>query len=316
LANNTVDSIKSFEGVDFCWIEEAQSVSERSWEILIPTIRNDSSEIWMSFNPNEFLDPTYQRFIVNTPPDTTVMQINFCDNPWFPEVLRKEKDYLFEVDPEAAAHIWLGECRKVSNAQVLRGRYSVEPFEPRMDLWDGPYQGADWGFANDPTVLVRCWVYERTLYIEKECWEIGTDIDMIPALFDRMPDSRKYMIRADCARPETISYMQRCGFRIQGVNKWAGSIDDGVEHLRSYEKVVIHPSCTHSADNARLYSYKIDRLTGDILPSCVDKHNDCIDSWRYALEPVIRGAIKKQARRRTNSFKPLGRAPNPQAWMS
>ena len=276
LANNTVDGIKSFEGVDYCWVEEAQTVSERSWSILIPTIRNDNSEIWLTFNPDSADDPTYKRFILETPPDTTVARINFCDNPWFPEVLRKEKDYLFSIDPEAAAHIWLGECRKVSNAQVLRGRYSVEPFEPRMDLWDGPYQGADWGFANDPTVLVRCWVFERTLYIEKEVYEIGVDIDMIPALFDQVPEVRKFMIRADSARPETVSYMQRSGFRIQSVNKWSGSVDDGVEHLRSYERVVIHPDCKHALEEARLYSFKVDRLSGDVLPQVMDRHNHCL----------------------------------------
>ena len=315
LANNTVESIKSFEGIDLCWVEEAQTVSERSWEILIPTIRNDNSEIWVTFNPNEELDPTYQRFIVNTPPSAMVRRLNFYDNPWFPDVLSKEKDYLFSIDPEAAQHIWLGECRKVSNAQVLRGRYAVEPFEPRMDLWDGPYQGADWGFANDPTTLVRVWVYERTLYVEKEVYEIGTDIDMIPALFDRVPDVRKYMIRADSARPETISYMQRSGFRISAVDKWAGSVDDGVEHLRSYERIVIHPDCRHAIEEARLYSYKVDRLTGDVLPAIVDKHNHILDAIRYSLTPVIRGIIKKQAKRRTNAYKSVTK-PSPLGWMA
>ena len=93
LATNTVESIKSFEGCDVVWIEEAQTVSKKSWDILIPTIRKPDSEIWVSFNPNIDTDDTYQRFVVEPPDNAKVVKVNYTDNPWFPEVLETERQH-------------------------------------------------------------------------------------------------------------------------------------------------------------------------------------------------------------------------------
>ena len=283
--------IKSTEGVDRCWVEEAQNVSERSWELLIPTIRKPGSEIWVSFNPDEKTDPTYQRFVVKPPPDAVVREISWRDNPWFPDELRREKDYLARVDPEAYAHVWEGKCRTNSNAQIFRGKYQIEAFElpgPMQIQWDGPYFGADWGFATDPTVLVKCWIHERTLLVEHEAYGIGVELDDLPEMFGRIPGADKYIIRADNSRPETISYVARKGLmRVEAASKWAGSVEDGIAFLRSFERIVVHPRCLHTAEEMRLYSYKTDRLTGDVLPDVVDKHNHCVDGIRYALAPLI-----------------------------
>jgi phage terminase large subunit len=127
------------------------------------------------------------------------------------------------------------------------------------------------------------------LYIEYECYAVGCDIDRTPQLFDQVPDARRHTIRADCARPETISYMQRNGYpRMQSVEKWSGSVEDGIAFMRSFEQIVVHPRCTHAAEEMRLYSYKVDRLTGDIRPEPIDQHNHIIDAIRYALTPMIR----------------------------
>ena len=287
---SNITKIKSMEGIDICWIEEAETVSKASWEVLIPTIRKPHSEIWVSFNPNEATDPTYERFITHTPPNTLLVPINWHDNPWFPESLRKEKDYLYAVDPEAAAHIWGGQCRKSSHAQVLRGKYTVESFDPASD-WDGPYFGTDWGFSSDPTTLVKCWIQANTLYIEQERYGLGIETDHLPTFFRGIPEAVDYAIRADNARPEIISYMQRMGFpKMVAVDKWKGSIEDGISKLRSFERIVIHPQCKHTTEEARLWSYKTDALTGDVLPDLIDKHNHCWDAIRYALAPWIKGA--------------------------
>lgn len=280
--------IKSTEGIDVCWVEEAQRVSADSWELLLPTIRKESSEIWISFNPYGAEDPTYKRFVQSPPPNSWVRRINYDENPHFPDVLRQEMEHSRATDPDGYAHIWLGEPNAVSDAQVLRGRYRIEPFEPQAG-WGGPYFGADWGFSVDPTALVRCWVNGRTLYIEHEAWGVGVDIDQTPALFDSVPGAREHVIRADCARPETISHMQRHGYpRVTACDKWAGSVEDGTEHLRSYEQIIIHPRCKHVADEARLWSYKTDRLTGDVLPVLLDKNDHTMDALRYALNPLIK----------------------------
>lgn len=287
-----VNGIRSLEGLDVAWVEEAAKVSEQSWEVLIPTVRAAGSEIVVNYNPEAATDPTHVRLAVNTPPLALIDHFTFADNPWFPPELEAERLYLQRVDDDAFRHVWLGECRTHSAAQVLEGKVSVEEFSPQPN-WDGPYQGADWGFSQDPTALVRCWVYERTLYVSHEAWGLGVDIDKTPALFNRVPDAANYVTRADCARPETISYMRAHGYaNVTACEKWAGSVEDGIAHLRSYERIVIHPRCEHTLEEGRLYSYKVDRLSGDVLPDVVDKHNHCMDALRYALAPLIqsRGA--------------------------
>jgi phage terminase large subunit len=283
-----IQSIKSKEGIDRAWIEEAQTVSEQSWEMLIPTIRKEDSEIILTWNPDQEEDPTNQRFGANPPPNCWSVHVNWDANPFFPEVLRAEMEYLYANDPEAAAHVWGGQTRRNSVAQVLRGRYVVESFEPGKD-WHGPYLGADWGFSVDPTTLVKVWVHERDLYIEHEAYGVGVDIEDTPALFDTVPRAREHTIRADSARPETISHMRRHGYpRMVGATKGKGSVEDGVEHIRSYRRVVIHPRCIHAAEEARLWSFKVDRLSGDVLPDLKPGNDHIFDGVKYALEPIIR----------------------------
>lgn len=288
LRHNTT-KIKSMEGIDICWVEEAERVSEESWKILVPTIRKPGSEIWVTFNPEQETDPTYTRFVKNPPPDAIVRKVNHDQNPWFPIELRKEMEYDYRVDPDSAAHIWGGECKKIGDAQVLKGKWVIDDFTPEAD-WNGPYYGADWGFSQDPTTLVRMWIHKRNLYIEHEAYGVGVEITETPALFDNVPGSRNHTIRADSARPETISYMKRQGFNIMAAKKGPGSVEDGIAHLRGYEKIVIHSRCKYAAQEARLYSYKVDKLTGDILPILLDANNHIIDAVRYGLEPVIKPA--------------------------
>ena len=294
---HNVQEIKSTEGVDYCWIEEAQSVSEESWGVLIPTIRQEGSEIWMTFNPQDDDDPTYKKFVLNPPPNSVVRKVSWRDNPHFPQVLRDEMEYLQRVDPDAYAHVWEGETRTISDAVILRGKVEVRPFEtPPVERF---YFGADWGFSQDPTVLVRCFVIDRTLYIDHEAYSIGCDIDKTPALFDRVPESRKWPIYADSARPETISYMRRAGFNISAAEKWGGSVEDGIAFLRSFERIVIHERCKHAAEEARLYKYKVDTRTGEVLPVIVDAHNHVIDALRYAISKLVRNPRRPMS---INSF--------------
>lgn len=281
--------IKSMEGITRCWVEEAERVSEESWKILIPTIRAPGSQIWVSFNPDLPTDPTYQRFVDNPPPNAYVYRLTWRDNPHMPAELHQEKDWLARVDPDAYANVWEGEPRQVNEAQVLSGRWRVDAFTAPDDA-HGPYYGADWGFAQDPTVLVRFWISSdrRRLYIDHEASGVGVEINDTPALFDRVPGSRDHLIRADSARPETISHVARSGFKIQGAKKWAGSVEDGVSWLRSFDEIIIHDRCRLAIQEARLYSYKTDRLTGDVKPEVEDAHNHVWDAVRYGAEPLIR----------------------------
>lgn len=580
--------IKSLEGVDVAWVEEAQSVSRESWDLLIPTIRKEGSEIWISFNPGRPDDETYQRFVVQPPDDAIVVKVGWRENPWFPDTLRKEMEYCRRVSPDDYQHIWEGEPRILTEAQVFKGRYAIEEFTTPDNMRF--FHGADWGFAClkgdtmittdygdvpikeikigdrvltrdgfkkvlhaqsrgirnvydvdfgykkhiiatgdhriftycgwkkvedlqeneqicviksslmgkfirdiqkentqtisigsmvestsmkactglygnttmgkfqkaviytmltathsitalkilcalqkanikksitrhpsvlfqkkkckhighcmdilkkigqnagkslyrprkrgmayvknagshlrlptyirnfvalnagniqirrtakknilvngagksswqrlmesqeklvrksvpiklsllpekeevfditvengeyfangvlvhncDPTALVRCFIQGERLYIDQEAYGVGVELDETPALFDSIPTARKWAIKADNARPETISFMRKRGFNISPAKKWAGSVEDGLAVLKSFEKIIIHPRCKHTIEEFNMYSYKVDKNNGDILPIIVDAWNHCIDALRYSLDGYIHG---------------------------
>lgn len=587
---NNVMEIKSMEGINIAWCEEAQNVSDESWEILIPTIRKEGSEIWICFNPDREDDATYRRFVKNPPPDCKSVLVNYMDNPYFPDVLRKEMEYCKQIDYPRYEHIWLGKTVMETEAQIFKGKFELLDFE--ADEGTEFFYGADWGFAClgentlvntskgdipikdiqvgdmvlsrdgykkvlfinkkhkkqtydldfgyksdiiitgdhrvytkdgwkmvkdlkgienvcvikknlmerfisviqtesipiistikqekkkefitgifgnttmdlfqmvilfiirtiihlitllktlfvslkkniqkyiikkilgifqkkkcgilgqkmdilrkigrkegkslwkrlkkgvvyvknvvknlwlrmfiksfvvqsaenvqirviakkntfvkcvaknlwhhlmsseklvqknvpinlrlrkeketvyditveggeffangllvhncDPTALTRCFIENNCLYIDYEAGGVGVEMEELIPLFKTVPQSTKWRIRADCARPETISYVARHGFDCVAAEKWKGSIEDGIEYLRSFEKIYIHPRCKHTYEEFKYYSYKKDRISGDILPIIVDDWNHYIDSIRYALEPYIRnkGALR------------------------
>ena len=282
------NSIRSKEGIDICWVEEASSVSQTSWDVLSPTIRKDGSELWITFNPLTVDDPT-NVFIENPPPGAFVRKVNYWDNPYFPEELRQQMEWDKANNYEKYLHIWEGYPLTISEAQVFKGRFTVESFDEDLcEKADRLFYGADFGFARDPSTLVRCFIYERCLYVDYEAYGTGVEIDELPALYESVPGSRKWPIKADAARPETISYLRsRAGFQISPATKWQGSVEDGVAYLKGFDKIVIHPRCQHTADEFKLYSYKVDKVTNEVLPVIVDKHNHIIDAIRYSLDGYI-----------------------------
>lgn len=284
---HSIQEIKSTEGIDIVWVEEAQVISENSWEVLIPTIRKQNSEIWISFNPDEANDPTYQRFVRLTPPDSTIEKVGWEDNPYFPDVLDVERRYMLEIDPEAYEHVWGGHCRTISDAVIFRGRVSVETFEePAGDTRF--YYGLDFGFSQSPTAFVRCWIQDDCLYVSHEAWGIGVELDDTPNLLDTVPGARTWPIKADSARPETISHLKRRGFDVSAAEKWPGSVEDGLAVLKGFRKIIIHERCKHTAEEFRLYSYKTDRQTNEILPIIIKRWDNFPDALRYSLVGLIR----------------------------
>lgn len=284
---NNPEEIKSTEGIDICWVEEADKVSKLSWNILIPTIRKEDSEIYITFNPEEEKSETYQRFIVNANEDVIKLELNFNDNPWFPEVLRKEMEYCKKVDFEAYEHIWLGKFKKYSQSLIFGNKFVIESCEaPEFQEF---LFGADWGYADDPTTLLRMYIDNKILYIDYEAYSAGIEINDIPSFFKQVPESNLFTIRADSARPDTISYVSDNGFsKIVAAEKGKNSIIEGIQFIRSFEKVVIHPRCVHTIDEFKNYRWKTNKVTGEILPLPEDKWNHCIDAIRYALEPYMK----------------------------
>tara|TARA_R100000093_G_scaffold49243_2_gene25420 strand:- start:796 stop:1848 length:1053 start_codon:yes stop_codon:yes gene_type:complete len=290
---HNLDSIKSKARILLAWVDEAENVSDVAWMKLLPTVREEGSEIYVSYNPELDGSPTDKRFRKDPPTECRIEEVNYWDNPWFPDVLEQERQSDQQrLDPQTYAWVWEGAYLENSDKQVLAGKYEVAEFEPER-TWDGPYFGLDWGFANDPTAGIKCWVHDECLYIEYEAGKVGLELDDTgPYMRAKIPGIEKYVVRADCARPESISYLKRDkqGLpAIQAAPKWSGSVEDGVQHLRSYRRIYIHPRCTETIREARMYSYKVDRLTGDIKPDIDDKFNHYIDALRYALAPLIQG---------------------------
>lgn len=284
-----VEGVKSTEGIDICWVEEAESVSEDSWKTLNPTVRKDDSEIWVSFNPESERSATYQRFIANPHPKSIVIEMNWRDNPWFPNVLRDEKDYDKLVDLDAYEWIWEGKVKKYSQDVIFRDKIVYGEFEtPDRVVF---YYGADFGFSVDPNVLTRMFVKDLSLYIDQEFYAVGVELEELEAAWDTVPGSRVWKIRADSQRPDTISFMKNKKFNVIAAEKGPGSVNDGIVFLRKFKQIFIHTRCKGAKKDFENYRWKRDAKTNEILSIPVDKWNHIPDACRYALEPLIKHKV-------------------------
>lgn len=298
---NNENGIRSKINVDYCWLEEGDAVTRDCWDALIPTIRKKGSEIWVTFNPQEESDVIYQDFVLNEytgKGGAIVEKWWYYDNPWFADgPLQDEMEHMRRVDPKRARHVWDGFPRDRSEAAIFPDRWRVDQFEIE-DMTDGPYLGADWGFGPDPTVLVKTGLRHNTLFVRNESWVLGSPIEMLPEVFCKVPRAKDYSIFADDSRPELISYMNGQGFKVLPALKGPGSVEGGIARLRSFDEIVVHPSCKYTQDELNLYRYKVDKKTGIVLPEIVDKNNHCIDALRYATHRLVtQGQQGPRARR-------------------
>ena len=285
--HNNVSEIKSMENISIAWLEESQSLSRESIDVIVPTIRAPGSILIFTFNPYKDNDPIYME-MKNATEDDLVIKANYSDNPWFPEELRMEMERDKKNDYQKYLWVWEGECLGLSDAQIFRGKYVVENFETPKNA--DFHFGADWGFANDPTTLVRSFIVGNDLYIDMCAGKVGCDLEDTPTLFNEVQGSSIYPIYADSARPETISFMRSKHYNVIAAEKWNGSVEDGIQYLRSFSCIHIHERCKAVAEEFDLYQYKVDRQTGEVLRIPVDKFNHYIDAIRYSLTVPMRSA--------------------------
>lgn len=309
MQNHTSESIKSLDGFDRAFFEEAQNASDKSLTLLRPTIRKPGSELWFAWNPYLSTDPIDKLLRGDVlPKSAIVVEANYMDNPWLPQELRDEMEYDRARDPDKYAHVWLGQYQRNSQSRVFKN-WRVEEFETNEAATFR--LGADWGFSIDPSCLVRAYIDGKRLYVDYESWQIGCEITNLPELFMAVPDAEKWPITADSARPETINYMQKHGFpRMRAAVKGARSLEEGVEWLKSFD-IIVHPRCKHLIDELTLYSYKTDPLTGEVMPVLEDKNNHVIDALRYACE----GARRAKPIQKTEAPKPPNPYAHAQGWM-
>ena len=286
--HRNVQEIKSLEGVDICWIEEGEGVTQESLDILIPTVlRKPGSEIWVSFNPEIEDSPCNKTFVTNPLPGTIIVEMNWRDNPWFTDELRMQMDWCRETDFEKYEWIWEGKYKKYAEDVIFKDKIEVDcDFESPDGIQK--YQGLDFGFSNDPMSFHQMFIHDNSLFIEYEAYGRGVEIEETPAFLETVPNAKMWRITADSARPETISYLLNKGFNIVGAEKGKGSVEDGISFLRSFKKIYIHRRCTGAKDDYKNYRWKRDRITNEILPIPLDKSNHTIDDNRYALEAYIK----------------------------
>lgn len=295
-----VNSVKSLAHIDLTIVEEAEDVPESSWLALEATVfRKHRSELWPIWNPRLKGSPVDTRFRLNKPASSIIVEMNYNDNPFFPvglEELRARQQEM--LDPNMYGHVWDGDYLTNSKSQVLAGKWKIEAFEPGAD-WNGPYQGGDFGFSQDPTAAVRCWIFGDNLFVEYEAGKVGLELDdMGNYICEHIPGFEKHTTRWDNARPESISHIKKpkpysgSNFKVmpksEAVAKWSGSVEDGVTFLRSFKNIVIHPRCTQTINEVKLYSYKVDKYTQEITTTIIDDNNHYIDAIRYAVTPLIK----------------------------
>ena len=270
-------------------MEEGESVSDESWRQLRPTVRNaqGNSEIWVSFNPRRQDDPTSQMFIERPSRFTRCVEMNWCDNPWFPADSEIERQsYIDRIrnardDSERSQaqadydpHMWMGAYQRLTDSNVIRHWLADEVFDdPHPDLKTHIRYGVDWGYANDPTAMLRFWITQhgdqtrdgwQEMWVSHEAFGRHVELDDLAALFDGdvrrnwggVPGCRQWPIKADCARPEVISHVASKGFNIAAAEKWPGSVEDGIAHLNRFRTIHIHERCRNLKKEAQMYSYK------------------------------------------------------------
>lgn len=281
-------SIKSLEGADICWVEEASTINNRSMEILIPTIRKPGSSIIWSWNPDHETDPVDQFFRGTNnpkwirPADSIIQRVGIEDNPWFYSTSMPNQMWQMMVGNfNRYRHIWLGEYDHDYEGKVFP---SVVIGSMEVPEYAAPRYGMDFGFGSDPSCVVKVYVMHdtRTVYIAREYYGHVT-LAQLPAGIKSVIADTDDLIRADSSQPGTIEHLNGQGFNIVGAKKGPGSVKSGITWLQGF-RILIDPSCEFMREEARLYSWQKDKLSGKRLSVPVDAHNHLWDAVRYATE--------------------------------
>ena len=299
-------SIKSMEGCTKVWVEEAQTVSKQSWDVLIPTIRREGSEIWVSFNPELDTDETYKRFVLNPPSDAIVRKINWDDNPWFPEVLRLEMEELKVRDYDAYLNVWEGHCKQTIDGAVYakelqnateQGRICRVPPAPGKPIdtyWDlgkrdhtsiwfaqllqGEYRIIDF-YQNRGEDLTH---YLR--HLQNKPYLYGMHYLPHDANHDRL-GSVTIKKQVDSVYPGKVKIVERISF-----------ISAGIEATRSIFPLCYfdEEKCADGLQALRRYKYDVDPTTGGYSKQPLhDENSDAADSFRQIGQSISSQKPKK-----------------------
>ena len=290
LANNTVESIKSFEGVDIVWVEEAQTVSKKSWDILIPTIRKPESEIWVSFNPDLDTDDTYTRFVVSPPSDAKVVKINYTDNLWFPDVLEKERLHAEANNPDYE-NIWLGECKSAVDGAIYaneireaqeEGRVCNVPYDPELKV----HVVMDLGW-NDSMSIILCQKGVSDVRIIKYLEDDHRTLDSYSAELKNLPYNWGQMYLPHDGQSKDFKHgisaediMNRNGWDVRIVPRL--DVESGIKVSRmNFHRIYFDKSTSRLIDCLKHYRRSISPSTNEPGSPVHDEYSHGADAFRY-----------------------------------
>jgi len=295
LANNTAESIKSYEGIDRVWCEEAQTISKKSWDILIPTIRKPNSEIWVSFNPNIDTDDTYVRYCVNPPDNAKVVKMNYMDNPWFGDTLEIERQHSEKTNPDYA-NIWLGDCKAAVDGAIYaneireaqeNNRITTVPYDPMLKV----HVVFDLGF-NDSMAIILCQRGVSDIRIIKYIEDNHRTLDSFSSEIRSLnynwgtmflPHDGKSRDYKSGLSAEDIMRKQGWTVRIVPVS----SIESGIKIARMhFHKCYFDKSANRLLECLKNYKRSINSSTNEPGAPLHDEYSHGADAFRYMATSV------------------------------
>ena len=290
LANNTVESIKSFEGVDIVWVEEAQTVSKKSWDILIPTIRKPDSEIWVTFNPDLDSDDTYKRFVIDTPDNAKVVKVNWIDNPWFPKVLNAERLHS-KATSDDYDNIWEGECKTAVDGAIYANeireaqenkRITNVPYDPELKV----HVVMDLGW-NDSMSVILCQKGVSDLRIIKYIEDDHRTLDSYSAELKNLPYNWGQMYLPHDGQTKDFKYgtsaeeiMRRHGWDVRIVPRL--DVESGIKLARiNFHRCYFDKSTERLIECLKHYRRSINATTNEPGAPLHDEYSHGADAFRY-----------------------------------
>jgi phage terminase large subunit len=287
---NNEQSIKSIEGIDVAWVEEAQTVSESSLEVLTPTVRKDGSQIIYTYNRLLEEDPVHKRLVLEGRPNTLIINVNYdvaIKYGWMPDVIRQEMESDKANRSALYRHKWLGEPFSTER-RIYKDWAIIDeiPHEARLERY-----GLDWGFSADELACVAVYKYNGGFIFDEVIYQKGLGNKQTADMLANLP---KALIKADCAEPKSIEEVRSYGLMILPCIKGKGSINTGIKYIQA-QRISITKRSINGIKEYKNFLWQVDR-NGLILPEPETGNDHFLDACRYGIEEFAKAEVDQEAR--------------------
>jgi len=278
---NNEQSIKSIEGIDIAWVEEAQTVSSRSLEVLTPTVRKDGSQIIYTYNRLLEEDPVHNRLVIQGRPNTIIINVNYdiaIKYKMMPDVILKEIEDDKAKRPALYRHKWLGEPHSLEK-KIYKDWAIIDsvPHEARLER-----RGMDFGYTNDPTAIVDVYKYNGGLIVDEIAYQKGLSNKQIADIL--LNQEKKTLTIADSAEPKSIDEIASYGVSITPAKKGSDSVNQGIQYVQD-QRISITKRSTNIIKEYRNYLYLEDK-DGKVINDPAPGWDHSMDALRYAINSL------------------------------